>query len=171
MSETRERFLREIAERLPLERLSEVHVFPPLRQGGMESGVAVVAAEPEAVGVEIRPDAGAAEGAATADTEVPLAEVLDATTRLPPQATAGPAAARPHRHTVYTARYRHTLKGPDRGKWEFDLVAEADAPLVTVDAVVRGVQKRTGELAEPERLGPEDLRTALDDTAWRATTA
>ena len=27
---------------------------------------------------------------------------------------------------MYTARYRHTLKGPDRGKWEFDLVAEAE---------------------------------------------
>lgn len=150
MSESRTRFLVEITERLPLERLSELHLFAPLRQGGMESGVAVVAAEPEVdpPAEELAPDAGAV-------------------------AAAGAAIVRQHaeRHTVYTARYRHTLKGPDRGKWEFDLVAEADAPLVTVDAVVRGVQQRTGELAEPERLGPEDLRAVRDDTAWRATTA
>ena len=34
---------------------------------------------------------------------------------------------------------------------------EADAPLVTVDAVVRGVQERAGEGGEPERLGPDAL--------------
>lgn len=151
MSDSRARFLAEIAERLPPERLSEVHLFAPLRQGGMESGVAVVATEPEV-------DAPAGATAPDAGGE-PAADGVPTSSR------------RPDRHTVYTARYRHTLKGPDRGKWEFDIVAEADAPLVTVDAVVRGVQHRTGELAEPERLGPEDLRAVRDDTAWRATTA
>ena len=62
------------------------------------------------------------------------------------------------RHIVYTARYRHTLKGPDRGKWETNIVAEADAPLITVDAVVRGVQRRIGEADEPERMSGDDLR-------------
>lgn len=150
MTDTRERFLREIADRLPPERIEEVHLFPPLRQGGIESGVAVVAAE----------------------VQLPLGEVLADAACDPTEAAAGaaPVRVRPRRHTVYTARYRHTLKGPDRGKWEFDIVAEADAPLITVETVVRGVQKRSGELADPERLTPDDLRTALDDTPWRATT-
>ena len=98
--------------KIPPERVSELHLFPPLRQGGTESGVAVVAV--------------AVEG------ESP-------------------------KHTVYTATYRLTLKGPDRGKWESALNAEADAPLLTVDAVVRGVQRRVGDEGEPERLTTEDL--------------
>ena len=121
MNETRERFLRAIAGELPADRVSELHLFPALRQGGMESGVAVIAALP------------------TADDAL----------EMPPDS----------RHTILTARYRLALKGPERGKWEFSLVAEADAPLVTLDAVVRGVQKRAGETAEPERLSAEALRT------------
>lgn len=212
MTDTRERFLREIADRLPPERIEEVHLFPPLRQGGVESGVAVVAAEVErrnepgvagtAEGAEeLRRTAedaedaeetrGLAESAANlkeqdlsvvsegerdageaSDVQVRLGDVLADEACDPTEAAAAlaPARVRPRRHTVYTARYRHTLKGPDRGKWEFDIVAEADAPLITVETVVRGVQKRSGELADPERLTPDDLRTALDDTPWRATT-
>jgi hypothetical protein len=60
---------------------------------------------------------------------------------------------------VYTARYRATLKGPDRGKFEVDVHEEADAPLITIDAVVRGVQHRAGEPTEPERLTGEQLRS------------
>jgi hypothetical protein len=188
MTDARERFLREIADRLPPERIEEVHLFPPLRQGGVESGVAVVAADVMEVAEEAEGAGGrtaeGAEGTASADLpaadlltadtieeQLPLADVLTEPACDPTEAAAGPPPrARPRRHTVYTARYRHTLKGPERGKWEFDLVAEADAPLVTVETVVRGVQKRSGELADPERLRPDDLRTALDDTPWRATT-
>jgi hypothetical protein len=110
--DARDRFLREIAAKVPPERVSELHLFPPMRQGGIETGVAVVAV------------AGDGESA---------------------------------KHTVYTATYRLQLKGPDRGKWESALNAEADAPLLTVDAVVRGVQRRAGEDGEPERLTTEDL--------------
>lgn len=42
--DTRERFLRAIADRLSADRVEEVHLFPPLRQGGVESAVAVIAA-------------------------------------------------------------------------------------------------------------------------------
>ncbi len=42
--ETRERFLRAIAERMSADRVEELHLFPPLRQGGIESAVAVIAA-------------------------------------------------------------------------------------------------------------------------------
>jgi len=66
------------------------------------------------------------------------------------------------RFTIHTARYRLTLKGADRGKWEVDVVAEADAPLDALDAVVRGVQRRAGEGAEPDRLSTEAFRDALE---------
>jgi len=72
----------------------------------------------------------------------------------PPEADV-PQPAAPVRHTVFTARYRVAIKGPDRGKWDADVVEEADAPLVTVEAVVRGVQRRAGDTADPDRLGPE----------------
>jgi len=58
--------------------------------------------------------------------------------------------------------HRLTLKGVDRGKWEVDVVAEADAPLEALDAVVRGVQRRSGEGAEPDRLNAEAFRGALE---------
>ena len=78
-------------------------------------------------------------------------------------ATDDPVAGR---LVVYRAWYRHTIKGPDRGKWEFDCVAQADAPLVTVDAVVRGVIDRAGDAGEPERLGVEQWHAALAESAW-----
>jgi hypothetical protein len=127
MSESRARFLRAIAGELPVARVAELHLFPALRQGGVESGVAVIAALPEIAGA--------------GDT------------------------APPSRHTILTARYRLALKGPERGKWEFSLVAEADAPLVTLDAVVRGVQKRAGDTAEPERLSADAMRDLHDEVA------
>ena len=43
--DTQTRFLRALGERLPLERVVEAHVFPPIRQGGAETGLAVIAAE------------------------------------------------------------------------------------------------------------------------------
>jgi hypothetical protein len=61
---------------------------------------------------------------------------------------------------VYTARYRLTVKGPDRGRWQVDVRAEADAPLLTVDAVVRGVQRRAGDASPPARLDPAECARA-----------
>lgn len=134
LSDVQLRFLRTILERIPLERLVELHLFSPLRQGAQETGAAVVAALPES------------STPGSAQLEIPG-----------------------HRHTVFSARYRLTLKGPDRGRWEADVKAEADAPLVTVDAVVRGVQHRAGDgAAEPERWLPEQLRQALEDGPWTA---
>jgi hypothetical protein len=118
LSENRERLLQEITKEIPLDRIAEIHFFQPIKQGGMESGVAVVAME-------------------TASAEA--------------------------RHIVFTARYRLTLKGPDRGKWESSIVAEADAPLVTVDAVVRGVQRRSGDVEDPERCSGDELRAMLGE--------
>ena len=124
MSDGRERFLRAIAERVPSASIEEIRLFAPLRQGGVESGVAVITVAP-----------------AQADDERP-------------------------RHTIFRAQYRLTLKGPDRGKWDVSVTEEADAPQGTVDDVVRGVLRRSGEESEPERLAGEALHGALLDDTW-----
>ncbi len=116
--------MREIAANVPADTISEVRLFPAIRQGLVETGVAVVAAHPDA-NAEITPD----------------------------------------RHTVYTARYRLALKGAERGKWEFEIRADADAPLPTVDAVVDGVMRRAGESFEPERISATALVSILADPA------
>ena len=149
--ETRARFLTAIAAQLPVERIVEIHLFAAIRQGGMESGVAVVAVEPPVAG----------EDSANADDAVdvtPDADDAGDVEDVEPDAGAAPA---PRRYTVYSARYRHTLKGPDRGKWETSVTEEADAPLLTVDAVVRGVQRRSGDVDEIVRLTGEELRAAV----------
>ena len=170
MTETQQRFLRAIAERVPSEQVVEVHLFPPIRQGGVETGVAVVAEDPrkrEPVSAPVTVDAnGTADAvsaqqaqrgdeepqAAAAAIDVADLEVRELEVAEPPLS----------RFTIHTARYRLTLKGVDRGKWEVDVVAEADAPLDAVEAVVRGVQRRSGEGAEPDRLTTEAFRDALD---------
>jgi hypothetical protein len=123
--ETEERFVRAIAEHVPMDRVAEVYLFPPLRQGAIESGVAVLA-------------------------------VTDPVTD---QETGE------RRHIVYTATYRHTRKGPDRGGWSVDVVAQADAPLDAVAAAVRGVHRRTGEGdgAEADRMSGSQFRALLAD--------
>jgi len=124
-SDARERLLLAIAETVPPERIAEIHFFPPIRQGPLETGVAVIAAESAVAGRE--------------------------------------------RHVVYTARYRWTRKGPERGKWECEVVAEADAPLVSVEVVVRGVQQRANDTVEPERVSGEDARARITDLRCRTT--
>ena len=117
-ADTRERFLAAIAERVNRDAIAEAHLFQPIKQGGTESGVAVIAVE----------------------------------------------LANPTHHTrleVFTARYRLTLKGPERGKWDFAIQAEADAPLVTVDKVVQGVQRRSGDAEGPEKITGEEFRARL----------
>ena len=126
--DTRERFLRAITAQVAVERIAEVHLFSPMRQGGVESGVAVVAAWP-------------------IDGITPGAPAM---------------SDREPRPVVYTANYRLTLKGPDRGKWEMNVVAEADAPLVSVDAVVRGVQRRSGDVEDPTRIEGDEMRALVE---------
>lgn len=134
-NETRERFLSAISEKLPVDKVVELHLFQPIKQGGTESGVAVVAVQEEP------PSTAGAAGA----ENVPDAR----------------SAAAENRLAVYTARYRLTQKGPERGKWEFALQVDADAPLITVDRVVQGVQRRSGDAEDPERLSGEEFREWL----------
>jgi len=139
--EVRERFLIAIADRLASEKIIEVHLFPPIKQGSTESAVAVIAA---------------------ADNDSRVAEFESRAAEYETAAASSVAAAAEYRRlTVYTARYRLTLKGPDRGKWEFAIQVEADAPLVTVDKVVRGVQRRSGDAEDPSRLGGDEFRAMI----------
>jgi len=130
LNETGERFLKAILERIPAERIVEVHLFPPIRQGQLETGVAVVAAEPP-----------------------PAAELPLHTPRL----------------EVHTAWYRLTRKGPERGKWEIEVKTQAEAPLETVETVVRGVQERAGEAIEPQRLTGRELLALMSEPAWQTS--
>ena len=130
LNETGERFLKAILERVPAERIVEIHLFPSIRSGQIETGVAVVAAEP------------------APSPELPL--------------HAG-------RIEVHTARYRLTRKGIERGKWEIEVKTQADAPLETVEAVVRGVQERAGEAIEPRRLTGQELIAQMNEPAWQTS--
>jgi hypothetical protein len=199
MTDTQLRFLRSIAERLPLDRVVELYLFPPMRQGILETGIAIIAAErtlpeaPLAIAPSEEPVAeerGYADGDADGDAigeacdptedasrddeassaDEASADVVETSTGfdVPTAAemvAASNAARVASRHTVFTARYRLTLKGPERGRWELSVVEEADAPLLTIEMVVRGVQRRTGDGAEPERMEPTALRELLQAPA------
>lgn len=155
-ADTRERFLREVAARVPLDRVVTLHLFAPLRQGGVESGVAVLAVRHEEPVAPVAPDGEAlpaGEGPARCDP-------TDAAAGAPPSALPATVGAAP-RHTVVTASYHLALKGAERGRWTFELREEADAPLLSLDAVVRGVHDRAGDAAEVERLDAPALRQLL----------
>jgi hypothetical protein len=166
ISEAVERFLRAILAQVPIGDVEELHLFTPLRQGTVETGIAVLAVRGAPVrqaesepGLELALDAPSVDGTDVADG----VEGTDDTDAAPSVATDGIIAepARPSRHTVYTAHYRHVIKGPDRGRWESDLVAEADAPLITVEMVVRGVQRRAGEDTATVRYDAAQLAKVL----------
>ncbi len=203
ISEITERFFKSLLTKVPLDRIEELHLFSPLRQGGVETGIAVIAAREEIVldpepielplplaegptALEAEPHTSsqhhatddAADGTSEQDlSEIPgpadeaLASVdpdqVDPNYVEPvhvepvPQADGAEPTAQVIRHTVYTARYRLVQKGPERGKWESEVVAEAEAPLITVEMVVRGVQRRAGEESDTTRFTQAQLARAL----------
>jgi hypothetical protein len=143
LTETRERFLIAIASQIPAERIAEIHFFSPIKQGGVESGVAVVV------------ERGASrEERVESEEETPELDLASPDSPVPDE-----------RYVVHTARYRLTLKGIDRGKWEASVFAEADAPLVTVEAVVRGVQRRSGDVDDATRMEGDEARALLEAKA------
>ncbi len=191
MDDTRPRFLAAIACRLGADRIVELHLFSPIRQGVLETGVAVVAVtrggeearcgeEAQAQcgeGAQAQCGTGEEDGDLSAKGESLAPEYAfpaDAEpSSFPSHAVPGPLpvpAVQDHRLVVFTARYRLTRKGPDRGTWLFECDATADAPLATVDAVARGVTQRSKDLTETERLSGDQLRTLLQDPTWRLQT-
>jgi hypothetical protein len=162
----RDRFLCAIAERIAPERVQAVFLFPAMRQGPVETCVAVLAVDPPAPVAEVitgGQESGNAEHAEHADNGADTVKPLDVGLEDSLPVVSDSASLRP---MVLTARYRHTLKGPDRGKWELEILEQADAPLITIETVVRGVQARLDDQAEPERLGADELRAALVEGVW-----
>ncbi len=260
MNETTRRFLSGILDRVPEGRIVEVRLFPAIRQGGVESAIAVLAVEPgfdaipdatvamdvdegvEMVSVEgerevaLAPTVVDAAGDAAGDSsdgmadpmavrpvvlgdvsdealershilevanegvafEIPhaladatvgdvevaiepgtviLSDAVDASQApesialgdilaLPAPEPAQPARDPHERLAILCARYTLTLKGLDRGTWQLDVVHQADAPLATLDRVIAGVVRRSGETAEPLRYSATSLREALDAPPW-----
>jgi hypothetical protein len=156
MTETQRRFLREIAARVGENRVHEVRLFPAIRQGGIESGVAIVAArpaEPAPVSVEELPEG------ADVERVIPVSQEADV---IPPEAAPNALA----RYEILSARYKLVLKGTERGQWDTEVRHEADAPLETIERVVRGVALRAGEDGEPECLADAGFREALSDAPF-----
>lgn len=165
VSETRERFLVAIGKEIDPGRIEELHFFPHVRQGGVETGVAVVAASLPVRAIENEVEDGVEDGVENvADV---IEDGVERAVRGEPaggkrraqEAADGPSP--PRRITVYSAAYRLVLKGPDRGRWETTIVEEADAPFLTVEAVVRGVQRRAGDVEPPERMDGEAARAIV----------
>lgn len=182
MTETQERFLRSVLTLVPLESVIELHLFPPIRRGTLETGVAVIATslptaalavvemaveEAVEVAIEPTPDGLKFDVDGVTDESVPATtEASDE--RLPSEVTSegfdavpdDPTAASPvsaPRLRILTASYRHTIKGMERGKWTFDVQVEADAPYEAVELVLRGVRHRSSEPADPELVHSEAL--------------
>jgi hypothetical protein len=148
MTESQQRFLKEIADRVNGGRVAELRLYPTVRVGPIESGVAIVASEK----VDLAPAAPVGE------------EIVETVAEMPT-----PPGDQHGRLSILTAHFRHTVKGPDRGKWEFSLVHDADAPIETVENVVRGVARRAGEDGEPELLSGDDFQRAIAEPWWTAT--
>lgn len=158
MTETQHRFLKAIAERVDPARVAEVRLYPTVRVGPVESGVAIVAVEMPPGGGTLE-EGSAPPQAAHADEPVAVA------------ASALPVAvSEPSRLGILTAHFRLTVKGSDRGKWEFAMVHDADAPVETIESVVRGVARRAGEDGEPELLSGAAYQRAISEPWWTPAT-
>jgi hypothetical protein len=267
MNDTTRRFLDAVLERVPESRIVEVRLFPPIRQGGVESGIAVLAVHPEPpltlpgssaldpvdmsdplfddggdtgarggetpVGLiafddDTQDDESAADDLAplrAADAgrdepEIPEAPAVhgellaeraiqaDGVAAPSPEAAAATREREPTREraveleaavvdtdsddaedgialgdlfalperpvtqaghdrlAILCARYKLIIKGPDRGRWDLEIVHQADAPLDTLDSVIKGVVRRSGDDAVPERFSRQSLRDLLDAPAW-----
>lgn len=163
MTETQQRFLKAIAERVTGGNIAEVRLYPTVRVGPIESGVAIVATTEPVVVVDATADGGRETGDNAAESSTVLGSVEVATENVTEPDT------RRDRLSILTAHFRHTVKGPDRGKWEFTMVHDADAPIETVERVVRGVARRAGEDGEPELLSGTDFQRALTEPWWTSS--
>jgi hypothetical protein len=134
----------------------EIRLFPALRQGGIESGVAIIAArhvEPEPAPVrDIMPGS---------DIEMAIPVMQEGAPAFAATTADGLA-----RYEILSARYKLILKGPERGQWNVDVRYDADAPLETIDRVVRGVALRGGEDGAPELISSEEFLAAISDAPF-----
>ena len=118
----------------------------------------------QAGGAEEGADADEPIGSSPSDAHTAEADAAELEADGSAQGDVPSAAREPRpraRHVVYTARYRHTVKGTDRGRWAVEVVAEADAPLITIEEVVRGVVRRSGDAFQPERISGDQFRAIV----------
>ena len=164
MTETQERFLRTVLTRVPLDAVVELHLFPSLRRGTVETGVAVIASQLPVAQLSVVGDTAVDDAEfATADS-LPETDTYDAPDRDAVRDAAPVAGALP-RLRILTASYRLTIKGVERGAWVVDVQDEADAPLEAVEAVLRGVRHRSTEPADPELISHHALASLLVPSA------
>jgi len=168
MTETQQRFLKAIADRMNGGRVAELRLYPTVRVGPIESGVAIVATADGGRQTGESPADGPLETAVETPVETASDSPMETAAETPVETAV--SVAGPDRLSILTAHFRHTVKGPDRGKWEFSIVHDADAPIETVESVVRGVARRAGEDGEPELLSGDDFERALVEPWWTATT-
>ncbi len=106
MTETQERFLRTVLSRVPLDSVVELHLFPPIRRGTLETGVAVIATvlppAPVALVMDAEAPVDTAEGISASDagtdgddamldSDAAEMEMTDDSIDEPPPATAAAA--------------------------------------------------------------------------------
>ena len=60
------------------------------------------------------------------------------------------------RRRIYTARYVHTIKGKERGKWSGSLEEVGSGPVEALEALIKGVEKRADE----------EIPTRVPATEW-----
>lgn len=58
------------------------------------------------------------------------------------------------RRRIYTARYVHTIKGKERGKFSATIQEVGSGPVEALDALIRGVEKRADD-EMPARIEPD----------------
>jgi hypothetical protein len=68
------------------------------------------------------------------------------------------------RRRIYTARYVHTIKGKERGKWSAVLEEVGSGPVEALDELIRGVEKRADE-EMPTPVPPGDWFPGESDGA------
>jgi len=60
------------------------------------------------------------------------------------------------RRRIYTARYIHTIKGKERGKWSGVVEEVGSGPVEALDELIKGVEKRADD----------ELPTPLSPAQW-----
>jgi len=68
------------------------------------------------------------------------------------------------RRRIYTARYVHTIKGKERGKFSAVVEEVGSGPVEALDELIRNVEKRTDEEV-PEPVDPRTWFPEPDDAA------
>jgi hypothetical protein len=68
------------------------------------------------------------------------------------------------RRRIYTARYIHTIKGKERGKFSATIAEVGSGPVEALEALIRGVEKRADDEI-PARVDPASWFPVEEDAA------